>query len=160
MKPIFETSARTRAQIDFFRSLKLSEKVSYRAASAALKFDVTAASSASARKIAERDHEVFIAIIPQYGFFHGTHEDMVKSLPAFFMKVRRISKRICARAGLSLKGNLSEHDYRAASEMFSRARIIHSTSEKTKVMSNRIVREGPPLSKEKSGYANIERIHK
>lgn len=129
--------------------MKLSEKISYREVSSILKFDVTPAAAASARRIAEYDHEVFIGVIHGFGFFRGTHEDMVDSGPQLFHRVRRLSKRITNRMVLGLKGNLTKEKYQAGSEMLTRARIMESTSRRPTVESNRTVRESPPVPTEK-----------
>jgi hypothetical protein len=137
MRPSFKSTANTRALVGLFQGMKLNERMSYGDASKELGFTVTAAESATARKIAERDHEIFIAIIPGFGFLRGTHADMADSGPSFLLKSRRNSKRGAARMELALKGNLDEDRHQAASEMFSRFQIIHSTSEKPMVFSNR-----------------------
>ena len=158
--PIYETGNNTRALVEFFITLKLSETSSYERTSKAVGFKVTPQNSASARKIAERDHKAFIAVVPKQGFYRGTHEDMAKSGPSFLLTIRRKSKRLINRMALSLEGNLSESVHMAAREMHTRGSIIHSTSEKIKVMSNRETREEAPVSKHRPGFENIALLRK
>ncbi len=158
--PIYETGNNTRALVEFFCSMKLSETISYEKISKAVQFKVTPQNSASARKVAERDHKVFIAIVRKQGFYRGTHEDMAKSGPSFLKSIRGKSKRLINRVALALEGNLSESVHMAARELHGRGSIIYSTSEKIKVMSNRETREEVPVSKHRPGFENIALLRK
>lgn len=164
MKPNFEVSKQTRQLVDFFTAMKIGQEashISYSDASSKLGFDVNPQSIASARKIAERDHEIFIATIRGYGFFRGTHMDMKNSGHAFLATWRRGAKKLAARMELAVRGNLPDRDHREASEMLTRARIIHSTAEKPKAETNRKIHEEPPVAAQKSrGYGNIATLRK
>ncbi len=164
MKPDFEVSAQTRKLIDFFGTMKVGQEasnISYPEASKRLGFNVNPQTLASARKIAERDHGIYIATIRQYGFFRGTHLDMKSSGPSFLLRMRKGAKRLASRMELALQGNLPERDHREASEMLTRGRIIHDTAEKPRATSNRKTREEPPVPAQKSGgYGNIASIRK
>lgn len=137
-RKLFETSRETRALVDLFRSLRYSETVSFAEASKRLGFAVTSTTPAyqSAKKIAERDHGVFIFSVRGEGFGRGTGADMVASAHPLFGRARRAMRTCADRLTIAFSENLTEHEHRLATEMYGRANLIAATASNVKAISN------------------------
>lgn len=152
MRKSFEQSVETTAILAVFRQMRMSEQMTFADLSKKVGFVVTSSTSAyhSARKIAERDHSIFIGAIRKYGFFRGTGDDMADSLEPLANRMRKTAKRSIARADLAIRNNLSDEKYRRTVERRQRASIIFSTSSAPMPDSNRKRRppaqEAPSLS--------------
>jgi len=144
MKPSFETSAETRKLIDLFRVMPLKQEMTFAEASEKVGFGVNSDLSAytSARKIAERDHGVFIGTQRGVGFMRGDGRDMVKSGYQFARSILRKGKRAASRMELAMQQNLPQTEHMRASELYNRFQIIVSNSEPAK--SNRRTVQEPP----------------
>ena len=68
--------------------------------------DINPGSLAGPRKIAERDHNVYIATIRKFGFMRGTPNNAKDSGHVFLQRTRRLSKRGAARMVLAIKESL------------------------------------------------------
>ena len=157
MRKSFEKSHETDRLVAFFCKLSLSQLTSFDDTSKAVGFAVfpTLPAYQSARKIAERDHGVYVATVRGVGFVRGTHSDMKNSGYDIQNRVRKASKRGASRMLLALKGNLNEVEHREATELYSRFNIISSTASQQRASSNRARNEPVPMAPPVDTFAKI-----
>lgn len=150
MRKTFELSAETAAIIDVFHTMSMGQQMTFRDLSRAVKFIVSSSSGAyySARRIAERDHGVYIGGNRGVGFFRGSGEDMADSLEPLAARMRRAAKRSISRADLAISNNLTDEKYKRTMERRNRASIIFSTSGSLPAASNRRRSEPAPEAAE------------
>jgi hypothetical protein len=143
MRKISEKSSETIAILAVFCDMILNQKMSFEELSGTVKFRVNSSTAAytSARKIAERDHKIYIEAIPKFGFFRGNAEAMADSLDPMASRMKRIAKKSISRADLAIEHNLPDEKYNRVAERRSRASIIYSTSNAPMPKSNRKRRE-------------------
>ena len=145
MRSTFERSEQTRKLIATFRSMSIGEAVTMIAITKALGFDVTAASSYSARQIVEKEHAIFIFIDGERGFVRGSGASMVASGAGFLQAIRSKAKRCSRRMETALTQNLTRDEHLVAAETLSRSNIIANTSSPVRIRSNRpVVDAGDP----------------
>ncbi len=139
MRKTFEASAETTAILNVLCSMKMSQEMTFDELSALVRFNVTSTSSAyhSARRMAERDHGIYIATIRGRGFMRGTGEDMADSLEPLARRMRRTAKKSIDRADLAIRHNLTEEKHKRVAERRQRASIIYSTTSAPMPASNR-----------------------
>ena len=160
MKPTFKVSSDTAKLVAFFVGMGTKEVSTYEAAAKAIGFIPNPSCIASARKIAERDHGVFIATIRNVGFMRGAGDDMKDSGFDFLRRIRKSAKKGASRMELAIRNNLDERAHQEASEMFSRMSIIASTAQKTQVKTNRAVPEPAPIASPSTPFDNLRRMRK
>lgn len=152
MRKTFELSAETSAIVTALAALRMGEQMTFAELAGKVGFRVNASTSAyqSAKKVAERDHGVYIGTIRGVGFFRGTGDDMADSLDPLAARIRKTAKRSVARADLAIRNNLSEEKYRRTIERRQRASIIYSTTAAPMPASNRAkaakAKEAPPTA--------------
>jgi hypothetical protein len=99
----------------------------------------------TAKRIAERDHNVVIDGVRGYGFVRINGSGMVDRAPRFFKKVRRGARREAHVQEIALLQNLSRDEMMRATEQFSRLRIIEANASGVmKAQSNKRVVAEPP----------------
>lgn len=160
MRKSFEQSKETAALVDLLCGLRLEESVSFADASRRLGFTVASSTPAyqSAKRIAERDHGVYIGSVRGTGFFRGTGEDMAESLTPLSARINRAAKTSIGRADLALINNLQPDTHAKVLERRSRASIIFSTSGDLFPVSNR-KRQAPALEADKPAkYPALRRV--
>ena len=148
MRPNFKQSAETTAIINYLVSLPLEKEVSFAEASNAVGFEFSALTPAyqSAKRAAERDHNVVIEGIRGFGFTRVNAVGMVERASRFFRRVRKGSRREAHVQEIAIKSNLPRESMLAATEQLSRLRILESTAVSSKkATSNKVEREMPPL---------------
>lgn len=147
MRPIFTQSAETRRLIELFVNLPVGASMSFADASNTVGFTVksTLPSYQTAKRIAERDHNVVIDGVRGYGFVRINGSGMVDRAPRFFKKVRRGARREAHVQEIALLQNLSRDEMMRATEQFSRLRIIEANASGVmKAQSNKRVVAEPP----------------
>lgn len=139
MRKIFEASVETMRIVESLRNMRLGQKLTFGELSKSVGFPVSSTTPAyhRARRIAERDHGVYIGSLRGVGFFRGTGDDMVDSLDQLAARMRKSAKRSVERADLAIINNLSEEKYERAVERRNRASIIFSTTASPMPTSNR-----------------------
>jgi hypothetical protein len=148
MRPVFAQSSETTKILGAFLDMTMNQQMTFAELSETVGFKVFSITPAyhSARKIAERDHEFFIASSRGRGFFRGNAVDMADSLRAMSNRTRRIAKKGVGRADLAIKGNLPPEEYHRTCEMRNRFSIIHATSAAPFAASNRPRKPKVPLA--------------
>ena len=147
MRPIFTQSNETRRLIELFINLPVGASMSFADASNAVGFIVksTLPSYQTAKRIAERDHNIVIDGVRGYGFVRINGSGMVDRAPRFFKKVRRGARREAHVQEIALLQNLSRDEMMRATEQFSRLRIIEANASGVmKAQSNKRVVAEPP----------------
>ena len=147
MRPIFTQSNETRRLIELFVNLPVGASMSFADASNAVGFTVksTLPSYQTAKRIAERDHNVVIDGVRGYGFVRINGSGMVDRAPRFFKKVRRGARREAHVQEIAILQNLSRDEMMRATEQFSRLRIIEANASGVmKAQSNKRVVAEPP----------------
>jgi len=154
MRKMFEKSSETVAILSVLLGMKMQERMSFLDLSKRVGFVVssTTASYHSARKMAERDHGVYIASDRGVGFFRGTAEDMADSLKAIAQHVRKQAKKSVERADLAIQHNLTPERHHQVMELRNRASIIYSTSAAPLPSSNRKRRPEVPTAEKVSQF--------
>jgi hypothetical protein len=139
MPKMFQQSADTQRLVDVFVNMLMSEKISFPNLSLKVGFRVHSSLPAyhSAKRIAERDHGVFISTVRKFGVFRGTGEDMADSLEDISSRIRKMAKKSITRADLAIENNLPDDKYVRTVERRNRASIIYSTSAAPMPQSNR-----------------------
>ena len=158
MKPIFKISSETMAIVDYLIQLPIGEDTSFMKASAAVGFRFTSTSPAyqSAKRIAERDHNVVIESIRSFGFVRINATGMVERASRFFRRVRRGSRREAHVQEIAIMSNLPRQEMMKATEQLSRLRILESTAISTrKAASNKPQTEMPPLLQPSSAASRM-----
>ena len=148
MRPTFKKSAETTAITEYLASLPLNQEVSFVEASRAVGFLFTSTTPAyqSAKRAAERDHNVVISTVRGYGFKRINGVGMVERATSFFRRVRKGSRREAHVQEIAIMSNLPRETMLAATEQLSRLRILESTSVGAKkALSNKAAQEMPPL---------------
>jgi len=145
MRPIFTQSLETSKLVEFFRTVKIGENVSFEAASAAVGFKVSSALPAyqTSKRIAARDHGVVIEGVRKFGFTRLSGSQMLGCAPKFFQHVRRGSRRQSRVQEIAISSNLDRSEMAIASEQLGRLRILEATTSPLKPTSNRPEREAP-----------------
>jgi hypothetical protein len=139
MKPIFKTSNETEQLLNLFMQMPLGSTLSFDDASKAVGFEVRSTLSAyqSAKKLAERDHNIVIDSVRGHGFQRIDGEGMVQRAPRFFKKVRKGARREAHVQGIAITQNLPRDAMLKATENHSRLRILETTASMPKASSNR-----------------------
>lgn len=148
MRPIFNQSHETQKLVSLFLKIAIDQEVSFAEASKMVGFRVTSTMPAyqSAKRTAERDHDVVIAAIYGFGFKRIDAAAMVQRAPKFFRKVRKGSRREAHVQEIAIRSNLPRDEMIKATENLSRLRILETTAlSPRKAASNKAERETPPL---------------
>lgn len=156
-RKIFALSTETAAIVAAFQGMTLGEQMTFSGLAKIVKFTVKSSSPAyhSARRIAERDHGIFIGTMRGIGFFRGNGVDMADSLEPMAVRMKRIAKRSIARADLAIANNLPEDKHQRALERRNRASIIYSTSGTIPAASNRKRPEPAPTAPAHPGFGAL-----
>ncbi len=144
MRKSFEASAETAAIVRAFCGMRMDQEMTFAELSSLVGFSVSSTTGAyhSARRIAERDHGIYIAAIRGKGFARGTGTDMADSLEPIARRMRRSAKKSIERADLAIRHNLPDDVHKRVAERRQRASIIYSTTSAPMPSSNRVRR--PP----------------
>ena len=151
MRPIFKQSAETQAIVEYLASLPIGQETSFAAASKATGIRITSTTPAyqSAKRTAERDHNVVIESIRGFGFVRVNAEGMVERASKFFRKVRRGSRREAHVQEIAIMSNLPREAMLTATEQLSRLRILESTAlNHRKAVSNKRTVDAPELAED------------
>lgn len=147
MRPIFSQSNETKKLIELFIAMPIGSSMSFPAATQAVGFTVKSILPAyqTAKRIAERDHNVVIEAVRGFGFMRINGSEMVSRAPRFFRKVRKGARREAHVQNIAISQNLTREEMMVATEQFSRLRILETTASNVKrPTSNRRVVEMPP----------------
>ena len=127
--------------------MPIGSNMSFPAATQAVGFTVKSVLPAyqTAKRIAERDHNVVIEAVRGFGFMRINGSGMVSRAPRFFRKVRKGARREAHVQNIAISQNLTREEMMVATEQFSRLRILETTASSVKrPTSNRRVVEMPP----------------
>ena len=127
--------------------MPIDASMSFKEASAAVGFTVksTLAAYQTAKRVAERDHNVVVDGVRGFGFTRINGSGMVARAPRFFKKVRKGARREAHVQEIAISQNLNREEMMRATEQFSRLRILETTAANVKsASSNRRVIENPP----------------
>lgn len=147
MRPIFSQSNETKKLIELFIAMPVGSNMSFPAATQAVGFTVKSVLPAyqTAKRIAERDHNIVIEAVRGYGFMRINGSGMVSRAPRFFRKVRKGARREAHVQNIAISQNLTRDEMMIATEQFSRLRILETTASNVKrPTSNRRIVETPP----------------
>jgi hypothetical protein len=147
MRPIFTQSNETKLLVDLFIRMPVGASMSFTDASTSVGFIVksTLPSYQTAKRIAERDHNVVVDGVRGFGFVRINGSGMVSRAPRFFKKVRRGARREAHVQEIALMQNLPREEMMRATEQFSRLRILETTAIGAKAaQSNKRVVAEPP----------------
>lgn len=147
MRPIFTQSNETKLLVDLFVKMSVGASMSFGDASRAVGFVVKSTLPAyqTAKRIAQRDHNVVVDAVRGFGFMRIDGNGMVARAPRFFRKVRKGARREAHVQEIAISQNLPREEMMRATEQFSRLRIIETTAMGTSsAHSNRRVVIEPP----------------
>lgn len=147
MRPIFTQSNETKLLVDLFVRMPIGASMSFADATNAVGFTVKSTLPAyqTAKRVAQRDHNVVVDAVRGFGFMRINGSGMVARAPRFFKKVRKGARREAHVQEIAISQNLSREEMMRATEQFSRLRIIETTAMGTAAaQSNRRVVIEPP----------------
>lgn len=130
MRPIFTQSHETQAIVRLFIEMSIGQEMSFAEASRAVGFIFTATTPAyqSAKRAAQRDHNVVIEGIRGYGFVRINGVGMVERASRFFSRVRKGARREAHVQQIAILSNLPRDQMITATEQLSRLRILETTA--------------------------------
>lgn len=130
MRPIFKQSHETQVIVTLFTQIPIGHEISFLEASKAVgfKFDAATPAYQSAKRAAQRDHNVVIEGIRGHGFKRINAVDMVERASRFFTRVRRGSRREAHVQEIAIMSNLPRDEMMKATEQLSRLRILETTA--------------------------------
>ena len=147
MRLMFTQSAETKRLVELFISMPVGSTLSFPAATQTLGFTVKSVLPAyqTAKRVAERDHNVVVEGIRGFGFMRINGSGMVSRAPRFFRKVRKGARREAHVQNIAISQNLTREEMMIATEQYSRMRILETTAANVKApISNKRVVENPP----------------
>ena len=146
MRHLFELSAETVRIIGLFKEMKIDETISFATASKRTGVVITSTTSAyhSARRIALRDDGIVIEGVRGVGFARLNGSGMVGKGYRTMAAIRRASRRGAAVTEVAIRQNLTQSEMVAATEQFSRFRILETTARMSAPRSNKDEIEDPP----------------
>ena len=148
MRPTFKQSHETQAIVKLLTQIPIGQEISFAEASKAVGFSFDALTPAyqSAKRAAQRDHNVVIEGIRGHGFTRINAVGMVERASRFFARVRKGSRREAHVQEIAIMSNLPRDAMITATEQLSRLRILETTAiSPRKAASNRAETEPVPL---------------
>ena len=138
-RPMFKQSEETIKIVALFKEMPIGKEISYKDASTIVGFPITSTLPAyqTAKKAAERDHNVVVESIRGFGFVRIDGTGMVDRASRFFKKVRKGSRREAHVQEIAITTNLTRGQMITATEQLSRLRILETTASRVKSSKNK-----------------------
>lgn len=160
MREMFQRSHQTDKLIDLFRECSVGTSVSFATASKVVGFTLTSSSPTyhSARNIAAKKHNIIIEGVRGFGFVRLDPTSIVKRGSRHLRSIRRRAHRAGHEMEVAISGNLDREHMIKATEQLSRFRIVETTAQPVRAVTNRKVEETPtPLkpTNQRSAIANM-----
>jgi alkylated DNA nucleotide flippase Atl1 len=155
----FQTSAQTATLVAIMRNMKIGDILTYEQASTLAGFPVGPSGPATqARKVMERDHNIFVYVIRGVGFQRGGGQEMVDSATSMIDGIRRKARRGRSRCELAVRQNLPEREHHMALDYMTRFGLIADTSRAPAAKSNREARDKPETARSAPRYSDLAMI--
>jgi len=161
MRPMFQRSHETDKLIAFFRECSIGTPVSFADVHKAVGFKVTSSSPAynSARMIAAKKHNIVIEGVRGFGFMRLDPTAIVNRGGRHLRSIRRRAHRAGHEMEIAISGNLDREHMMKATEQLSRFRIVESTAQAVRAVSNRQQPEQPtpaPVGDQREAFRRMD----